>query len=62
VRRGLVDDDLAPIRTVHVANLLAQLALESLGAEALPAQLVLEPEHVLDARQVEPKLGGEALD
>jgi hypothetical protein len=43
-------------------DLLAQLALEPLGARPLPAQLVLEPQHVLDAREVEPELGRQALD
>ena len=58
----LVEDDLALVRAVHLADLLAQLALEPLGPGALLAQLVLEPEHVLDAGQVEPELGRQALD
>jgi hypothetical protein len=37
-------------------DLVAQLALELLHARAHPAQLVLQPQHVLDARQVEPEL------
>ena len=46
-----MDDDFAPVGTVHLADLLAQLALEQLRAQALAAQLVLEPEHVVHARR-----------
>ena len=41
---------------------LAHLALEPLGARVLLAQLVLEPQHVLDAGEVEAELGRQALD
>jgi hypothetical protein len=60
--RGLVDDDFAPVLPVGRPDLVAQLALEQLHAAAQPAQLVLEPQHVLDAREVEPELGREPLD
>ena len=46
---GPVDDDLPPVRAVNRLDLLAQLALQPLGPRALPAQLVLEPEDVLDS-------------
>ena len=56
---GLVDDDLAAVRAVDRADLLAQLALEALGPRALLAQLVLETQHVLDTGEVR-ALGGAA--
>src|SRR5215210_782691 len=58
----LVENDLTPVRAVDVPDLIAQLALEPLGAQALLAELVLEAEHVLDAGKVEPELGGQPLD
>src|SRR5215203_6084329 len=44
------------------ADLVAQLPLEPGGARLRLAELVLEPEHVLDAGEVEPELGRQALD
>ena len=59
---GPVDDDLPPVRAVNRLDLLAQLALQPLSPRALPAQLVLEPEDVLDAREIEPELRRQPLD
>ena len=62
-RWALVEDELAPVLPVHLADLVAQLALEPVACRALqPSQLVLEAQHVLDAGEVEPELGRQPLD
>ena len=60
--RGSYSDELALVGAVHRGDLLAQLALEPLHARLHPPQLVLEAEHLLDAGEVEPELGGQPLD
>ena len=57
-----IDHDLALVLLVHVANLVAQLALETLEPRPRLAQLVLEPEDRLDTGEVEPELGRKPLD
>jgi len=60
--RLVVQDDVPAVLPVGRANLVAELALSLLHAVAEPAQLVLEPQHVLDAGEIEAELGGEPLD
>src|SRR5207248_7193350 len=60
--RPLVEHEVAPVLLVDVPNLLAHLALEPLEALVRLAQLVLEPQHHLDAGEIEPELGGQTLD
>src|SRR5581483_9663738 len=66
---GAVGDDLGPERAPHALGLLGHPLLELGGAAPHPAQLLARPlelllelEHGLDARQVEPLLGGHPLD
>ena len=61
LRRG-VDDQLTLVRAVDGGDLRAKLALEALHPRIRPAQLVLQPEHLLDACEVEPELGRQPLD
>ena len=58
----MVDDELPPVRAVNRGDLGAQLALEPVHPRLHLPQLVLEPEHLLDAGEVEPELGREPLD
>ena len=65
LRRGrlrAVEDDLAPVLPVGLVDLVAERGLELLHPRAQAPQLVLEPQHVLDARQVEPELRRQLLD
>ena len=59
---GPVEDDLAPVLPVGLVDLGAERCLELLHPRAHPPQLVLEPQHVLDAREVEPELRRQLLD
>src|SRR5262245_28152626 len=58
----LVEHDLALVGAVHLGDLGAQLALETLHAGAHAIDLVLQAQHVLDARVIQPELGREPLD
>src|ERR687886_367817 len=57
-----VQHEVAAVFLVHLLNLFVELALEPLDARVRLAQLVLEPEHELDAREVEPELRRQPLD
>ncbi len=58
----LVEHDLAPVRPVYLGDLGAQLALEPLHARTHAIELVLQAQHVLDAREIQPELRREPLD
>src|SRR2546430_7812855 len=60
--RCLVEHEVAPVLLVNVLDLFAHLTVEPLQPLVCPAQLVLEPQHDLDAGQVEPELRGQPLD
>src|SRR6266480_7865660 len=60
--RCLVEHEVAPVLLVNVLDLFAHLAVEPLQPLVRSAQLVLEPQHDLDAGQVEPELRGQPLD
>ena len=59
--RRSVEDDVAPVRPVHVGDLGTQLALEPLHPRPRPVQLVLQAQDVLDAREVQAELAREPL-
>src|SRR5580765_3034323 len=54
--------EVAPVVLVHGRDRLAHLALHAVEARVHAAELVLQAQHVLDAREVEPELGGQPLD
>lgn len=58
----MVQNDVAAILPVGRADLVAKVALQLLHPDSQPTKLVLEAEHVLDAGEIQPKLGGESLD
>jgi hypothetical protein len=60
--RCLVEHEVAPVLLVNVLDLFAHLAVEPLQPLMRSAQLVFEPQHDLDAGQVEPELCGQPLD
>ena len=57
-----VEHEVAAIFLVHFLNVVAQLLLQPLDLRVRLAQLVLEPQHELDAGEVEADLGRQALD
>src|SRR6187402_746094 len=61
VLRLLVHDDLPPVLLVRQLDLVAELALELLHPRAHPPELVLEPEDMRDAGEVQAQLGGQTL-
>src|SRR2546421_2098773 len=58
----VVDHELAPVLLVHFLDLVAELALEPGDPAVQPLHLVAQAKHRLDAREIEPELGREALD
>src|SRR5439155_26092084 len=56
VGNRVVGDEVTPVLAVHLGDLVAHLALETLHGSLHAAHLLLEPDHVLDAREVEPEL------
>jgi hypothetical protein len=55
-------DQFAPVLLVHLLDLLAHPPLHLLEPRLQPIDLILEPEHGLDAGEVEPELGSQLLD
>src|SRR3954471_22363448 len=55
-------DEVAAVLAVHVTDRLAHLALHAVETLVHPHELVLQAQHLLDAGEVEPELGREALD
>ena len=51
------EDEIAPVLLVHVLDLLLRVAPQLVDLRTCLAQLVLEPQHELDAREVETELG-----
>src|SRR5262249_40304063 len=62
VLRWPVQHDLSPVALVNGADLLTELPLETVHAKVKALQLVLEPDHVLDAGEVQAELGRQLLD
>jgi hypothetical protein len=60
--RRPVDDELAPVRAVHLLDRLAHLALHAIESGVHPLHLVFQRKHPLDAGQVEAHLGRQALN
>src|SRR5712692_7607230 len=59
---GPVEHQLPAVLLVNLVDRVAHLALQAVEPCRHAPQLVLEPEHVLDAREVEPELGRQPLD
>src|SRR5215207_479176 len=57
-----VEHEVAPVLSMNLLHLVAQLALQAIDARVRLLQLVLEAEHELDAREVETEVGRELLD
>src|SRR3954454_3630670 len=55
-------DEVAAVLAVHLTDRLAHLALHAVETLVHPHELVLQAQHLLDAGEVEPELGREALD
>ncbi len=60
--RVLPEDELALVLPLQLAHPFSQLPLETVEPRLHPSQLVLQPEDMLDAREVEPELGRQSLD
>src|SRR5262245_39824744 len=60
--RLVVEHEVALVRAVDGGDLRAELPLEALHAGAQPEHLVLQTEHLLDAREVEADLRRQLLD
>src|SRR5947209_4505976 len=58
----VVDHELVPVLLVHFLDLVAELALEPGDPAVQPLHLIAQAKHGLDAREIEPELGREALD
>ena len=54
-----VEDELAPVLAVNALHLVAQLPLQAGHPRLQARQLVLEPQHGLDAGKVQPQLATE---
>src|SRR5262249_58163748 len=62
VPEGWVPAALPPVRAVNLGDLRAELPLDALHASAHAAELVLQAQDVLDAREVQSELGRQMLD
>src|SRR4051812_25933461 len=60
--RRPVENEVAPVMTVHRVERAPHLLLHALHAPAQPLELVLHAQHALDARQVQPPLARQPLD
>src|SRR5262249_60308443 len=62
VPEGWVPAALPPVRAVNLGDLCAELPLDTLHASAHAAELVLQAQDVLDAREIQSELGRQVLD
>src|SRR2546423_313856 len=60
--RWAIEDEVAAVLAVDLLQRLAHVLLHPLEAALHVPQLVLEVQNLLDAREVEPDLGRQALD
>jgi len=51
--RGPVEHELAPVLPMHLVDLGARVALQAVDVGLHPLELVLEPQHLLDAGEVQ---------
>src|SRR5262245_14160070 len=58
----LVQHHFAPVGPVHLGDLRAQLALEPLHASSHAAELILQPQDVLDAGEIQTELRRQSVN